>query len=217
MTNTPTLTTFKDEAEAVAWRRRFDDEPTGWFGVTLDKTVAEVWRDIGPTQVVQPLFAHPPTAIVDEGMVDRACGGYWPDHWPQHFAEADRTSIRRHMRAALSAALPAGDGTGMDGWRPIETAMKDGMTILVRDALYGKPWHYECIWNGIEWYHGFGAAWPRANPTHWMPIPPLSASSVGTGTPADIAPMFKNAPANVFMPPEFADVLSTTTPHKGDG
>lgn len=57
-------------------------------------------------------------------------------------------------------------------WQPIETAPKDGTTIWCLDAIYGKPWHYECIWNAIEWYHGFGTAWPDAKPTHWMPLPP---------------------------------------------
>lgn len=58
-----------------------------------------------------------------------------------------------------------------DGWQPIETAPKDGTTLWVLDELYGKPWHYECNWNGIEWYHGFGVAWPDARPTHWRPLP----------------------------------------------
>lgn len=62
-------------------------------------------------------------------------------------------------------------------WQAIETAPKDGTTLWVLDRLYSEPWHYECVWNGAQWYHGFGDAWPDANPTHWMPLPapPVSA------------------------------------------
>ena len=56
------------------------------------------------------------------------------------------------------------------GWQPIETAPKDGTDIWCFDSLYGKPWHYEANWNGIQWYHGFGDSWPDANPTHWQPL-----------------------------------------------
>jgi hypothetical protein len=67
----------------------------------------------------------------------------------------------------------------MNEWLPISTAPKDGTTILVLDELYGKPWHYECEWNSVEWYHGFGDAWPRAMPTHWMPLPPPPLETEG--------------------------------------
>ena len=56
-------------------------------------------------------------------------------------------------------------------WRLIDTAPKDGTPILVLDSIFRRPWHYECEWNGIGWYHGFGDGWPDANPTHWMPLP----------------------------------------------
>jgi hypothetical protein len=75
--------------------------------------------------------------------------------------------IMDYVRAAVALNAPA--------WQPIETAPKDETAIWVLDTLHGKPWYYECIWNGIQWYHGFGDAWPKANPTHWMPLPSLPA------------------------------------------
>jgi hypothetical protein len=56
-------------------------------------------------------------------------------------------------------------------WFPIETAPRDGTEVLLKDEIHRQPWHYTAIWNGISWYHGFGDAWPKPNPTHWSPIP----------------------------------------------
>lgn len=56
-------------------------------------------------------------------------------------------------------------------WQPIETAPKDGTILFALDELHMRPWRYECEWNGVQWYHGFGDGWPAANPTHWMQIP----------------------------------------------
>jgi hypothetical protein len=63
-------------------------------------------------------------------------------------------------------------------WQPIKTAPKDGTTIFLKDRIYFDPWHYEAIWNGIQWYHGFGTAWPQAKPTHWMPIPKVDTTEL---------------------------------------
>lgn len=73
--------------------------------------------------------------------------------------------------------------TQNDDWQPMDSAPKDGTTIWVLDELYGKAWHYECNWNGIEWYHGFGVAWPDPRPTHWRPLPapPEIAEAKGSG------------------------------------
>jgi hypothetical protein len=57
------------------------------------------------------------------------------------------------------------------GWNPISTAPKDGRNILAIGKIYGSPFCYECNWNGVEWYHGFGDAWSNLMPSHWMPLP----------------------------------------------
>ena len=46
-------------------------------------------------------------------------------------------------------------------WRPIETAPKDGTTVLVRDAN-GRVSSAEAGWPGNRWRQA----------THWMPRPP---------------------------------------------
>jgi hypothetical protein len=69
----------------------------------------------------------------------------------------------------LTVITPSAVGAPV--WLPIETAPKDGTEILCKDDLYRHPWYYIALWNGIEWYHGWGDAVPRGNPSHWSPIP----------------------------------------------
>lgn len=63
-----------------------------------------------------------------------------------------------------------------DEWKPIETAPKDGTSILV-----GAPeWEPElCSWRNDCWFRGWCAGGLRSDtygpdfdPTHWMPLPP---------------------------------------------
>lgn len=57
-------------------------------------------------------------------------------------------------------------------WQGIESAPKViDKVIWAFQSVNGRPWSYECIWNGFYWYHGFGDAFPDANPTHWQPLP----------------------------------------------
>lgn len=74
---------------------------------------------------------------------------------------------------ALLTRLRLAEERADSAWKPIEIAPKIiGKKLWVLDTDSGEDWCYECTWNGLEWYHGFGDYWPKANPTHWMlPIP----------------------------------------------
>lgn len=62
------------------------------------------------------------------------------------------------------------------GWRPIETAPKDGTHIRVRVRWQGRGWP-EPIYNDDEarWTDHNGGGWVHyvlGDPVEWMPLPP---------------------------------------------
>ena len=70
-------------------------------------------------------------------------------------------------------------------WQPIETAPKDGSSILIYDPDDGhgageEPVIYVCYWKeGMSRRRGITGSWTEADgemyttfiPTHWMPLP----------------------------------------------
>ena len=58
-----------------------------------------------------------------------------------------------------------------EGWRPIETAPKDGTHVLVADA---SGWVQQCWFDGV-WTYGEGPTdfmnEDRDPVTHWQPLP----------------------------------------------
>ena len=77
-----------------------------------------------------------------------------------------------YMDAALTAALPVIERAK---WQPIETAPKDGTSILLFASDY-PPLSYMGVgqWAFADPDLGFveGWFWPFAiRPTHWMPLP----------------------------------------------
>jgi len=80
---------------------------------------------------------------------------------------------------ARSAAAPAG-GEG-EGWRPIESAPRDGTRILAwQDGdLYAVEWVYEAPDEGY-WIARCGQpVVTPPTPTHWMPPPPAPSQEGG--------------------------------------
>ncbi len=82
--------------------------------------------------------------------------------------KADSLMIETSAILALIARLEAAEG----GWRPIESAPKDGRPVLLtaRGGQIGV-----CFWSDDRWiYHGLtpviDADWWDA-PTHWRPLP----------------------------------------------
>lgn len=58
----------------------------------------------------------------------------------------------------------------MTTWQPIETAPKDGTSILLADNYGGMQ---ICWWDSYDWRHDLDDVCSTFDdPTHWMPLPP---------------------------------------------
>lgn len=107
----------------------------------------------------------------------RALNSLWcPTCEPyQHTDDAHRAYCEKSARAAVSAYLAA---TG-DGWLPIETAPKDGSSVLVSNRKYvsgGRYYRGGGPYDGTrqfleEGYYREGASRPDRSITHWRPLP----------------------------------------------
>lgn len=89
---------------------------------------------------------------------------------------------------AILSALP-GAGQGEVGWRPIESAPKDGTVILAwcvhphaRWATDDKEWSCPVVTQWIT-HNGGGWTWNgmAGTFTHWMPLPPPPLDRAGGG------------------------------------
>lgn len=72
-----------------------------------------------------------------------------------------------HVFAEL--VLAAAGRAAAEGWRPIETAPKDGSAILTPEGI--TWWHKESWMSGRWECCGNGDAFTFMGPTHWMPLP----------------------------------------------
>lgn len=76
----------------------------------------------------------------------------------------------------------------MTDWRPIESAPRSGVSILV--CLAGT--NANCVWKAYWAQRKRGARWEAwgcqvpFNPTHWMPIPEPPSAPNGDGPPREI-------------------------------
>ena len=70
------------------------------------------------------------------------------------------------------ALAEAADALDRMAWRPIETAPRDGTTVLIFGPHQFKCFYLESceFWKNklwpVVWMTGYG------EPTHWMPLPP---------------------------------------------
>lgn len=85
-----------------------------------------------------------------------------------------------------------GDGDmSEDGWRPIETAPRDGTYILIGWFEFEGQNSME-----VAFWHGTLGAWcqtskaftsdPNWQPTHWMPLPSPPSALFGTPIASDV-------------------------------
>jgi hypothetical protein len=92
------------------------------------------------------------------------------------------TTAPQGIPANTSAASARGEA---DGWRSIETAPKDGASILAvvsgTHVATGLPFTPEVVWWesggwwGAMWHDDLPGGW---EPTHWMPLPAAPTPAV---------------------------------------
>lgn len=88
--------------------------------------------------------------------------------------DGDEWQICQYLRTAISQsqskAAPARVGTE---WQPIETAPKDGSTVLTFRLFNGAPQIADAKWfsDAGEWGQRSWRYPSEGGPTHWMPLP----------------------------------------------
>jgi hypothetical protein len=114
-----------------------------------------------------------PRGFVEFLLGETAFDGLWFGDAPRYVkgdARYGQFWWRHDLRAMLAAAPP------VDGWQPIETAPRDGTSILAICASAYSPVAGVTWWNEAwthysrpaEKWHGGVVKW---FPTHWMPLP----------------------------------------------
>lgn len=123
-------------------------------------------------------------------------------HLKSSFAPSDHLADLREMAATDIADLRASAQalrSPVGGWRPIETAPKDGRPVLLGRDM-GDPWGWVTGWG--EWFdHNGISGWVTrggfyeppgvlglGDPTHWAPLPtpPLSQDPVAGEPSAEL-------------------------------
>lgn len=139
-------------------------------GTTLDAVSASNMRhvvsQIAPkARAALSALPQPSGDVVERAILDR-------------LREDDGTpytqGFNNGVRAANVVAIAALSATG-EGWRPIESAPRDGTEILawVKTAAEGRCTTVEWL-DGTGWVESYDlAGWmPEYGPTHWQPLPP---------------------------------------------
>jgi Lar family restriction alleviation protein len=115
-----------------------------------------------------------PSIRPDGEMVERACKIVHEGVW-KHMGSEQRGQLRNRMRAALTAALQV---QAQGGWRPIESAPKDGTRFAFTNGEYVGVGRYI---NGHAFAADSWGAVERTIATHWQPLPAPPESQHNTG------------------------------------
>lgn len=86
----------------------------------------------------------------------------------------------------LLYAAPQPAAQALDAWQPIESAPKDGTYILLGSAdgswiarnypVYQSGYRPDNPWQSMMLNHEHMGRYPKAKPTHWMPLPPAPST-----------------------------------------
>ena len=184
------------EAEPVAWQQRLD---SGGWGTILhgnDKPLGEA----------RPLYATPAPVVPAEGLkrapVDEAKAGWvldmellkelrsdagdWGCSLDLEAVEAIALEVEKRLRAQQPAAPVSGVTVREAGWRPIETAPRDGTIIVAISGVAGHNGYSIIFWDEDGWA-GYTAEdekrLVRFPPALWcdIPEPPAALLPAGEG------------------------------------
>lgn len=148
-----------EAGEPVAWRWKDDDGD--WAASAFAETAKCVQKS---GRAVWPLYSHPPAdRAIDPRLIE----------WGYTSTDEAITHLGK-----LLDDQAAFDGLG-EGWRPIESAPKDGTPILAwcvhhyaRYATDGKDWAAPVV---TQWINHNGGGWTWNGMagafTHWRPLP----------------------------------------------
>lgn len=131
------------------------------------------WR--GSRATAEHLAAELADVVICADLAAMAAG---VDLYEAVSAKFDATSMSNGLSTRLRAALTA--ASERDGWRPIDTAPKDGTSILLghRHAAFDGYWSDEAG----GWVNGQTNRYDELltyEPTHWQPLPTPPAPDVG--------------------------------------
>ncbi len=171
-------------------------EPVRWMWEERRFAESDIWDDMYDDEPpaphkhvrnIRPLYAAPPApsvavkALTDayKAGFDASSQGYNGETFPEYEADSEWLAQRDSDLSALSAQVQ-----DVAGWQPIETAPKDGRTILAYFPLegLGKDWErvmpvkYRESMMPEPWiFAGRAASSYSTGPTHWMPLPAVPA------------------------------------------
>lgn len=132
--------------------------------------------------------------IAKKGATCPLCGRNFPHkHSPEEI-----TIYRNGMKASRTSQPNAAAQEQQAGWMPIESAPKDGRSVLIandapgsvhpREAYYVAPERrYENEPKHAGWWRLAGSCEERVHgrtPTHWMPLPPAPTGMGSVGLPS---------------------------------
>lgn len=104
-------------------------------------------------------------------------------HRREQNAQADDLHALRADRDRLAAEVVR--LTSLVTWQPIESAPKDGTSVLLGHSGYAQAFydrdHKPRIWVDFFNRGGWYSTAPSAQPTHWMPLPTALAEQQTAG------------------------------------